>query len=467
MALLRRIPIEALVTLALLIVYTVVYSGRFYSPDGMVMFRQAESIVFDHSIHFRYPVWGLGPINDSSYGIGLSLVYVPLLAVLGAFLPHTPLVPSTLTAGQADWAFYTRELYHDPIYRYVAPVHAVIAAATAWLGARLVLALGFGRREMLWSMVFVGLASPLLIYSRGDFAQPLEGLCWLIALLCALKHGRWYTLALGFVVFYAILTRPVEGSILAAGCFVLVVGKRNHTVATVAGGAAGVAATLFVNAVRFGSPFNSGYGSLTWTHSLVGVAGLVWSPARGLLWWFPAALIALAAIAVLWGIRRRFALAATVLSLTLFLSSAFWPYWGGGLDWGPRLMLPGIPLMAVLAGVGMSRLPFAIGAVAALVGFVTSAPALILDLFRGYGSTAEDLPFSWFSYPPSQLAHWYHTRASVDILGSPQLRGDIDNFWAHMPVFYEVLAAAVVAELFVLVLIVRLSRGWPASSLPG
>jgi hypothetical protein len=36
-----------------------------------------------------------------------------------------------------------------------------------------------------------------------------------------------------------------------------------------------------------------------------------------------------------------------------------------------------------------------------------------------------------------------------------------------MPVFYEVLAAAVVAELFVLFLIVRLSRGWPASGLPG
>src|SRR5258708_36321525 len=102
MALLRRIPIEALVTLALLIVYTVVYSGRFYSPDGMVMFRQAESIVFDHSIHFRYPVWGLGPINDSSYGIGLSLVYVPLLAGLRAVLPHPPPLPPPPSTSHAD-----------------------------------------------------------------------------------------------------------------------------------------------------------------------------------------------------------------------------------------------------------------------------------------------------------------------------------------------------------------------------
>lgn len=466
MTVLSRIPIEALVTLALLIVYAVVYSGRFYSPDGMVMFRQAESIVFDHSIHFRYPVWGLGPIRDSSYGIGLSLVYVPILAVLGAFLPHTPLVPTTLVGGQTDWAFYTQELYHDPIYRFVAPVHAVVAAATAWLVARVVIALGFQRREVLWSMVFVGLASPLLVYSRGDFAQPLEGLCWVAALLCALKRGPWYMVALGFAVFYAILTRPVEGSILAAGCFLLVLGNRNATVATVAGGTAGVGVTLLINLARFGSPFEAGYGGYTWTHSLVGVAGLLWSPARGLLWWFPGAFIAVAGVRVLWGANRRFALTAAVLSLTAFLSAAFWPFWWGGLAWGPRLELPGIPLLAVLAGIGMSRVPFAVGAVAALIGFATSAPALVLDIFRGYGVTAQDSPFSWLAYPPRQLAHWFRIRTPTDILGNPQLRGDIDNFWAHLPLFYGFLAAAVVVELVVLVLILQLSRRPPARSLP-
>src|SRR5258708_17475692 len=155
------------------------------------------------------------------------------------------------------------------MYRYGAAVRGVIAGASAWLGARVVLALGFGRREMLWSMVFVGLASPLLIYSRGDFAQPLEGLCWLIALLCALKRGRWYTLALGFVVFYAILTRPVEGSILAAGCFVLVVGKRNHTIATVAGGAAGGGGTPRLYHGPFRLPFSFLYAKLTRAYSLL------------------------------------------------------------------------------------------------------------------------------------------------------------------------------------------------------
>jgi hypothetical protein len=169
---------------------------------------------------------------------------------------------------------------------------------------------------------------------------------------------------------------------------------------------------------------------------------------------------------VLWDNRRRFAVSATVLTLALFVSSAFWPFWWGGLDWGPRLMLPGIPLLAVLAGVGMSRLPSAVGAVAALVGFATAAPALVLDIFRGYGSQAEAAPFSVLTYPPRQLVYWFHHRDPSDILGSPLTRGDIDNFWAHLPLFYGFLAVAVVAELLVLMVIVQLSRRPPATGLP-
>jgi len=457
---LRRVPSEVVAAMALLVFYASVYSGRFYSPDGMVMFRQAEALVFDHSIHLRHPVWGLAPITDSAYGLGLSLVYAPLIAVVGLFAEHAPPSPTVVVGGQADWAFYTQELYHDPIYRFIAPIHLVIAVATVWLVARLVLALGFGRRESLWAMALCGLASPWLIYSRGDFAQPLEGLCWVGALLCGLKPGRAYTAGLGFAVFYAILTRPVEGCILAAACVLLVLPRVAPVIATVAGGASGLAASVAVDLARFGWPLQSGYDPHAgWTAGLVGLAGILWSPARGLLWWFPAILMVPVGIAFMWRARRRFAVVSALASVAIFLSSGLWWFWWGGLDWGPRLILPGIPLLAALAGIGVSRLPSVVGVLAGAVGFVTCAPALILDLMRGYGSQAGTASgsFDWQSYPPVQFVSWLHHRSGLDIIGRPQLRGDVDIFWAHLPQYRLIGLAAIVLEV---VLLLALFQSW-------
>jgi len=472
---LKSVPREVIAAAALLVLYLSVYSGRFYSPDGMLMFRQAEALVFDHSIHLEHPVWGFGPIRESAYGIGLSLVYAPFVALTGLFVQHAPTSPTLVIGGQADWAFYTQELYHDPIYRFIAPIHIVIAVAAVWMVARLVLAFGFGRREALWAMAFCGVASPWLIYSRGDFAQPLEGLCWVAAFLCALKRGRGAEAGLAFAVFYAILTRPVEGSMLAAVCLVLVIPRWSVTIATAVGGATGIAATVLVDLARFGWPIHSGYPSdVGWTASPAGLAGLLWSPARGLIWWFPALLLAPVGFVVLWRFHRRLAASIGLASIALFLSSGFWSVWWGGLDWGPRLMLPGIPVLAALAGIGMTRVPSPVGIAAAAVGFLTCAPALILDIFRGYGTQAgtPSGSFDWLNYPPNQFLTWLQHRSATDILGRPLLHGDVDIYWAHVSEYKLVLAVAVLAELALLFVFIRghssrlRDRGRPGGRLP-
>ncbi len=456
---LRHAPAEVIAALALAVFYIAVYSGRFYSPDGMLMFRQAEALAFDHSIHLHHPVWGFGPITESPYGIGLSLLYLPFVAVVGLFAPHAALVPATVTNGQADWAFYTQELYHDPIYGAIAPVHIAIAVVTVWLVARLVVALGYGRREALWAMVLCGLASPWMVYSRGDFAQPLEGLCWMAAFICAVKPGRLRTAGLGFAVFYAILTRPVEGSILALASAPLVLPRLWPSFSAAAGFVSGVLATAAVDLARFGWPIQSGYGSNGWTTSPLGLLAYVWSPARGLVWWFPAFLLAPIGLMIVWRSHRRVAIAAAIASVALFVSSGFWSIWWGGLDWGPRLMLPAIPLLAAFAGIAMNRLPTPVGAVAAIVGFVTSAPCLALDIFRGYGISAGTSAgsFDWQNYPPVELVTWLPRRVNEDIIGRPLPHGDIDVFWAHLPAFYPIVLVVMVIEAALLFAIVRAS----------
>ena len=50
--------------------------------------------------------------------------------------------------------------------------------------------LGGSRRAGVWAMLFYGLGSSAFVYAKGDFAQPLEGLCWVAAFLAAARFRR-------------------------------------------------------------------------------------------------------------------------------------------------------------------------------------------------------------------------------------------------------------------------------------
>ncbi len=118
----------------------------------------------------------------------------------------------------------------------------------------------------------------------------------------------------------------------------------------IAGGAVG-AALLTFNLVAFGDP-RGGYATVAMPFGspLRGLAGVLFSPARGLLVYFPLALLALWALA-----RRRsvadvdgstLALAAGCLLQLALIAS--WGNWWGGVSWGPRLLTEIQPLLLLL-----------------------------------------------------------------------------------------------------------------------
>ncbi len=85
------------------------------------------------------------------------------------------------------------------------------------------------------------------------------------------------------------------------------------------------------------------YGSL-----LEGVAGLLFDPARGILWFAPLLCVG-APIAWLF-MRRACSLPSWVAGATFaayFLVSAAWIGWRGGSGYGPRLLLPGLAALAL------------------------------------------------------------------------------------------------------------------------
>jgi len=111
----------------------------------------------------------------------------------------------------------------------------------------------------------------------------------------------------------------------------------------------GLAFMFAVNFIRFGSPFVSGYQAAFDGALLVGLIFELASPGRGLLWYFPLALLAPIGAWVLWRRGLRHETAALILPVLIYLPLyAEWPF--NGWSYGPRYLVPLIPLLGLLAG---------------------------------------------------------------------------------------------------------------------
>jgi len=302
----------------------------------------------------------------------------------------------------------------------------LVTAVTALLTGLIARQLVPGRSAALWAIAFYGLGSPAMQASRGDTPQPLVALCWALGVYACLRYNesggrRWLWIS-GAAIFYGVLTRPLEGSLLLPGVVVLLMlpawrSRLGAGAGQVAAWSAGVVVTLLLDWVRFGSPFNLGYpGSVAWTTPLwYGFPSALVSPGRGLLWEFPALVLAVIGTVFLW--RQGRPIAALVLAglpAILFLEACQYFDWVGGWDWGFRFIQPALPLLAALAGIGVMALPprFKTWLPAVLLagGILWNIPAVTTDILGGYGATYADGPPNWRldAYPPIGAWRFLH-----------------------------------------------------------
>ena len=290
--------------------------------------------------------------NDavSRYGIGASLVQLP--AALAASRVEKALGPGT----------------SQPLF-LLAPFAAVLLAAAA-AGAVARLAGGPPAAPAL-AVLLAGLGSPFGSYATSDFSEPLQAAALGGALALALASareaspGRSSRLAAGAGASAACAVL-VKSSLAAAAPFLLLpllsaaVLRGRRIAAAAAGAAVPLAAWLAFEIVRFGAPF-AGYGGEGFTHPLAdGLWRLLVGPNRGLLLFFPAAAFAAAGLARALAVRKdaplRLAAAGSLAaSLALLLTAASWWAWHGVGGWGPRLLVPAIPLLAPWAALVAGR----------------------------------------------------------------------------------------------------------------
>jgi hypothetical protein len=100
--------------------------------------------------------------------------------------------------------------------------------------------------------------------------------------------------------------------------------------------------------LRFGAPWRTGYFFATFNHPLVaGLYGLLLSPAAGLFIYVP--LLPIALVGLVLTMRRLPLLASTALVLLAVRIPVYavWVGWSAYWVWGPRYLVPAMPVLAV------------------------------------------------------------------------------------------------------------------------
>ncbi len=328
--------------------------GHIYVKDGGAMYFMAESIL-DHQ-------WFDVPINPNTVGgkTGPDGLYYTPFGILQPLLAIPFLLFGKLLI---PWsmALYT------PVMTIIF-FNAVVTALLAGLLAVFFIDLGVTPKRAAWTGILIIFSTPFWIYSRTFFSEPLTSLGTLAAAWAIYRYGEFrkfkYVIFAGIITGGIILVRPVSGIAIPALFLYLVLVETRHRkdvdlkpIAVFSGLVIlGIGFYLFYNHVRFGSILETGYDKLPsgqarnfTLNPLTGLKILLFSPGKSIFIFMPLVAGSLAGIFI-W-IRNRTtrpeALLALIMTGLFLLVLSQWARVEGGVTWGPRLIMPAIPVLLI------------------------------------------------------------------------------------------------------------------------
>ena len=288
--------------------------------------------------HFYYASPTVFPeVYVNTFGVGAPLAGLPVYAVLDLFvdIEHdrfwwwhgAALTASLLTALAALFVFLAAR-------GFVQPVPAVLIS----------LAFGLGScawpvsSQALWqhpaSTFFLSLGAWLLLRpaASGRERRPLA--------------AAWCGAAFGM----AVLCRPtVAVVVVCTGAYLLCVDRR-RCAAFVLGGlpflVLAFGQSVVASNIALAKTGTTALWQSSWRESL---PGLLFSPARGLVWFSPVLVLGLVSALAVWRDPRFRALIPLQLGTVLMiLVAGKWFDWWGGLTWGYRSIVDAAPFLALL-----------------------------------------------------------------------------------------------------------------------
>ncbi len=360
---LQRLP------LAIFLVFSAFYlltmSGHLYSPDEETMYLVTQGIALRGDVAVvadaGAPVAALRPGIDgqhySPYGILPSLLALPLFAVGALAAPF----------GTVAFDYATRMA--------VSSFNGLVTAATVALLAAWCLRLRVSPRKTFGVMLLYGVCTFAWPYARTFFSEPLTALLLLIAVerIATARSQRdttWLLFVAGIAAGLMVATRLAGAIALPLLAVYVLWPPRPHLASTRStcieqliqlvwrglvwgsGLLPGFALLLAYNIARFDTLLATGYTSeaQAFTTPLAeGIVGLLFSPGKSLLLYAPPVLLALPGAMRLWKHQRG--LVVVILSICIAYVGLYaqWSMWWGGGVWGPRFLLPIIPLLIMLA----------------------------------------------------------------------------------------------------------------------
>ncbi len=348
---------------------------------GMV---ERRSVAMSFNVHGMEAHRGVDGRYYAPYGVGHAIYGVPFYAV--GRVAESAIGPRI---GRAD------------AVRKAAFVggSAVASALVVWIVFWFAWRLTGDRRAAAVTALTVGFGTLLWPYAKYGFNAPVATLA-----ITAGVYGVWLGTRAGRIgvlwaggacLAFAVLVRHelALAAVVAAVWVYFERGRRWRE--TLRGwvpiGVPAVAAallTLYYNQVRFGSPWDTGYlrdSTATFGSALEGIVGLIVSPGRSVFLYSLVTVPALAATVAMFRRDRSTAwlLAAQCASLFLFYASL--TYWDADRSYGPRYLLPVLPLVCLplvysfATWTGRAR---AWLAVAVLVSVVAQVPGVLVDFTK-------------------------------------------------------------------------------------
>ncbi|HEX6509047.1 MAG TPA: glycosyltransferase family 39 protein, partial [Chloroflexota bacterium] len=291
---------------------------------------------------------GRGGKVYSTYELGQPLFIIPFDLAAQRIAVHM------------RWPFGPTVLWID---RLVGPLMGALEVTVFFLFA---FALGYGRRRALLLTLLFAFATSAWPDAESVLEHTEVTVFLLLAFYGAFRYreqraGPFYLVLAGAGIGGAASTRYQDALLgaVALGIYLLLPGGRSERlldrIRDLVLVCVGVVPFAILDAwyswYRFGSPLASGHHETVFGYAIwKGVAGLLISPGKGLLWYCPP--IALLVFVAPRFYRRYSALAIsfTLLVVTFFLLYGYVTYWHGDPAWGPRYVYSTVPFMILPLG---------------------------------------------------------------------------------------------------------------------